>query len=877
MDEHQDELEVMLDKVSELYSTTQYMTTLRLAEEAHRKARNEKELIHLLNANFYIMNSANSSMHYKRAVEACLETIPLLESEEEASKLQPDFEPNQYHQYQWWLSACTYDNLATATAALQGNNADGLHQCIADGIAVCQRTGKTQCITCFREYATEVFLASDDLQMARKHAEINANRRSDESKERVWVSTRDLISMAMLEGDYAQVRRLFEKAPAEIGDYYNSEKAKSDCYTKLEEFKLMLGEFTNATQLTEQRIATPELRSTEENPRGKLELDKNDALLLTLDKSYQEALQILTPWDRELLEKGHLKDWFDVRLRVLAITFKTDPESKRFEKLSKQLLEKARTANDWLTVRRFQYLKSGETAWTPLALLGTPTEGLFKSADAQASDDDQHDQKTAETTVGPESPASTSEAKDLGQDSELAQALNAIQVRLIELVSEESEASEEFQKLWNEIQDLNTSNGPPPQVARLLYLADAIAWHVDAPWASFEWVKQKLAEFADDGRIHSVAASLGETLLGTFARQDGAEDIASQAVELPLGLDDNWIEDRHEFAIQSAPDSAGVFSRAGGYFFRQHNFDRAERYLARASRLDRTDAFAALKLAEIYNDSERPLDALNVLDLCIRDGCESSDVVWSALMTAKTLEKYEELITYADRFDQLVEGYIWSHYYAADALLHLDRPADALGKIDLLLKSDESEPLAGYSMQALALSKLERNEDASEAIHRCLQTSLQTSDQITRSGVSAAVSRLYAASQLLQDEGLLPQLIERYSPAGFLPEEYFETLASEDREAEEVQFFMVVVQQELDASWKESPNAFPFQLDWCEACQNYGVIATSSDQASELVLSYHQRLWPTKARVIAINDTDHVYHDSPRIVWQSQLYEPETE
>jgi hypothetical protein len=41
-----------------------------------------------------------------------------------------------------------------------------MHGCISDGIQVCQRTGKLECVNCFREYAAEVYLAADDLPMA---------------------------------------------------------------------------------------------------------------------------------------------------------------------------------------------------------------------------------------------------------------------------------------------------------------------------------------------------------------------------------------------------------------------------------------------------------------------------------------------------------------------------------------------------------------------------------------------------------------------------------------------------------------------------------------------------------------------------------------
>ena len=863
-DEMQDDLQVMLDKVSDLYSSTQYLTTLRLAEEAHRKAKSEKELIHLLNANFYIMNSANSSMRYQRAVEACLETIPLLESEEEASKLQPDFEASDYYQHQWWLSACTYDNLATATAALQGNNADGLHQCIADGISVCQRTGKTQCITCFREYATEVFLASDDLEMARKHAEINANKKTGESKERVWVSTRDLIGMAMLEGNYESARRLFDKAPSEIGDYYNSEKAKSDCYTKLEEFKLMLGELSSEDEMTKSRSQTPELRAADENPRAKFELDKNDALQQALQGDYENAAKSLSLWDRELLGKSHLKDWFDVRLRILAILFKSEPQGKRFEKLSKQLLEKARAANDWLTVRRFNCLANGSVEWTPLALIGTPTLGLF----AHDGDPQNVDVSRESQVKQPgQQPEPEKLPMDFGEDSELARALDSIQPRFIELLASEYQDKSEAESIWQELLNLDTATAPAPQVGRLLYLADGLSWHVESPWTKFQWLQLKLEEFPDDARILSLAANLADTFIELHEKAiDNEENDA-----LPKELDFDWVGLQHENAIKISGDLASVFSRAGGFYFRRGNLDKAERYLARASRLDRTDAFAALKLSEIYADSDRQLDALNVLDLCIRSGCEDSEVIWAAVMAAKTLGKYEELLTYAARFDELVEDYPWSCYYSADALLELKRYEEAHEKAKQLAELDDSVPLATLSMQAMSLKHMGRTEEANKLVRTCINLKFSDSVQMSPPGALAAVDRLF--NSISEESGLRTELANRFAPGGFLPEEYFETLVDEESASCKVRFFVIVMMQTLGPNWSDAMNAFPFQFEWQTASQNYGVIAEDGDQAAKIAQEFHAMHWPSGCSVEAVNETDHEYHDRPRIVWNSQLYQ----
>src|SRR5262249_46796334 len=104
----------------------------------------------------------------------------------------------------------------------------------------------------------------------------------------------------------------------------------------------------------------------------------------------------------------------------------------------------------------------------------------------------------------------------------------------------------------------------------------------------------------------------------------------------------------------------------------------AERCLARGFRLDRTSSFLALRLAEVYRQTDRPRDALMVLDMSLREGGDDPQLAHEAAMTALGLEQWDALVTYLERYEQQQPGEPWTSYYRAVGLLELQRPDEAL-------------------------------------------------------------------------------------------------------------------------------------------------------------------------------------------------------
>jgi hypothetical protein len=219
-----------------------HRSAYRVAAEAQRLARSEQRLVPYLRASFHCMNAHQSLLDPEVGREQAVALIALLESPDRARLLQPDFPEAGYEETVAWMSACAYDNLATATALAQGYNSEGMHGCITDGLQVCRRTGKLQCLTCFREYATDVYTAADDLDLALHHARSGASQpplRS--SHDRRWVGAHDEARLLLLRGDLAAAEAVARNALTLGPLYHNPLAARLSTHNLLDSILLLAG------------------------------------------------------------------------------------------------------------------------------------------------------------------------------------------------------------------------------------------------------------------------------------------------------------------------------------------------------------------------------------------------------------------------------------------------------------------------------------------------------------------------------------------------------------------------------------------------------------------------------------------------------------
>src|SRR5262245_61977782 len=339
--------------------TCKLQSAFRVYNEVARVAKSEQRLIPYLHGVFHQMDIALSLMEPTRTREFALELIALLESEEHARKLQPDFPETEYEYTVNWMTACAYENLAEATGRTDGYNSEGMHGCITDGIDVCRRTGKLACVRCFREYATEVYTAADDLAMALHHSRSIAGHQGPWSNrgDRRWLGVKNEAWLLLLSGQVEPAVEAMRRAlpltqEEEVGV---KGQARLEVLADLEQALVLAGQLDPARPEPSHRSTSP----TDPNqplPKGEWPwLDFRHAMIDALRAScrgdHGEAQKILTHWDRWLTERKHLSDWFEVRTRLVA-AHKLAGQNDRADALAKQLGERAHKARDWLTLRR---------------------------------------------------------------------------------------------------------------------------------------------------------------------------------------------------------------------------------------------------------------------------------------------------------------------------------------------------------------------------------------------------------------------------------------------------------------------------------------------------------------------------------------------
>src|SRR4051812_9049108 len=352
----------LMDEVGQKRIDTFEATGMRLALEARQKAQAERFLIPYLDANFEIMNLAQHQFEPEMESDAAVRCIALLESPDQARTFQPDFPDDHYQWKVFSLSSCSYDNLAIATAVMSGYNSPGMQSCIADGIGVCQRTGKTECITCFREYASDVFRAADDLPMALSHVRANlAKKPARIGTDRRWTSACTEAELLMLQGSLTAALQAAKNAATLIDTYWSKPWAIQRTRSMLGTIYLMTGVKSETDTLVPEETKLPRGENLEKDHRD----DLNAAIAASVGSDHATAIEKLTHWDDFFTKKKCLSWWFETRVRLIA-THLLAGNRKRAEALAKQLKQAALGANDYLTLRRLQLLMSGEISASPV-------------------------------------------------------------------------------------------------------------------------------------------------------------------------------------------------------------------------------------------------------------------------------------------------------------------------------------------------------------------------------------------------------------------------------------------------------------------------------------------------------------------------------
>lgn len=868
-DDVEEKLQELNQEISRLSERCHYRTMLRVANEARRLGRVERQLMPYMTASFHVMNDSRNVLQPTVGREVAIELITLLESEDRARQFQPNLPEEDYERTKWWLTACAYDNLAVNTAESNGYNSDGMHQCITDGIQVCRRTGKLQCISCFREYATDVYIAADDLDMALHHARVGINNIDPGPHDRRHVGARDSVRILALQGHLEAALEALDVAWKLCEVFHSPYVGKLDTYTRAVELYYLAGCPERVEQLP--RLISAEDAEHYDGPHDEvliepardeypsyfLDRDLTDSFVACCKGDFDAATALVQPWDSLLREQKCLARWFEVRLRLIAIARMTG-NMPRAHALAKPLREAAQQSRDWHLLRRLERILDESITPTPLALAAPVFIGPFA-------------EKTAAPKSRAELPAdvatdeeSSSPVETISEEAEspLASVLQELYVGLMRSEGDRDQVKEIAGRI---LAIAPETVKDPNDASRLMHLARFTSMIPEFAGNVWTWANSILEHHPQNATVVSMQAALGATLR---ASADGALDDA---------IPHSRLEGLFRQSMDLDPQAGDNFARAGIFHLEQENYGEAERCLARGFRLLRTSGHLALKLSEVYLRTDRPRDAVAVLDMALREGCDDPDVAWEAAISSNHIEQHESVLTYLARFDELRPGEPWSNYYRACALLELQRPQEAL---QALTRESELNPDMTYHVDVLrcsCLAELQRHDDFREGLTSLLATPLADVSYLTSNGLQKMFTRLWksTASCLAFGDALLERLEGRLLETGLAPNEMFIAHREQTRPADDpsaaggtVNFYRCVLRQPLDERWETFTGRLAGEENWTGYVVPWGVLAADPAEAQRLALLWQQRCYPIAAEVLEIMEDGGDFTDHAGVVWQ---------
>lgn len=849
------QLKDLQERAGEMIPTCRFASSSRLYGELRRRGRVEHRAQAYVTGTFFQMDQAQYLFDFQTMRERAVELIALLEDEEQLRQIQSDFPRDQYEYLVYSMSSCAYENLAEATGQLEGYNSEGMHACIADGLQICRRTGKTGCVSCFREYACDVYLSADDPDIAGHQCRLVMEQDSGWSDrgDRRWLASSKLAWLEALHGRFDEALSTMDRALEFTDGEAVSLKFESRVRTLLLRDTIRIAAGLDPL-LASDRVFS-ELPSPEECPVFENTIDLNRALLAVREQNWEEASALLTKWDQRLQKCNGTHLWFETRLRLIAMK-RLAGDQKQADALARQLEQRARTANDYLTLRRLQHLLDSEHP-SLLAIASTPRH---VTADGVSS--------VALTPVVPapeefeSDPDSPDDENSAEATSPLASQVTALRNRMTELM--ENPTDEGFEQLHADVLQMDASKVTHHEdVAGILHLMGYLVGSGENGEAVWKWANTLAGPHRDRSVVLSLLGTLGDSL-----RASGNEELAEK-------ITSERTEQLFRKSMELDPSKARNFLRAGDHFASQDNNGEAERCFARAFRLDRTDGNIVRRLADLYNNTDRPRDALHVLDLSLREGSDDAQVAFDAAMLAFRLKQYDVTLTYLQKFEELAGENLWTNYYRGVCYYEQGEYASALTCIDREEKLAEATGWHLELMRAAIKFQMKDLVGAQPHLEVALTTPLHEVDFLSPTGLMELMQRLaVVADEVLEDQALVARIERRLLRSGLMPETWFQwQRESEDaRPLDNVRLFRCLVHQPLDDTWNADPDRLCDQQDWDSYITEWGVLAQTEDEARETALKFQAMCWDLPATVQEVLESEESYTDVPGPVWQGARY-----
>ena len=839
-----DQLEEMREAAGALIAPCKYKSSFELYGDLRARAKREQHLYFYALGTFYQMDQAQYLLDFQTMRERAIELISLLESEEQSRRIQPDVPLPIFEHLVHSMSACAYENLAEATGQLEGYNSEGLQACISDGIQICRQTGKLPCIGCFREYSCDVYMAADDSEIARHQCSLVLDQKlpaSDRGNRR-WRAKKKIAWMTCLEGNLDEAIELMRESLQMVDEEGVILRLESQLCALLDLDTTLL--LAGKPAELHQHPAAKDHPPTGECVMFDLQGDLNKALAATMNQDWETGTEILSSWDRRLQQSSANHLWFETRLRLVALK-KLQGEDKQAERLATQLESKANDASDWLTLRRLTAIMDPDLPTSPVGVFGRPKSSTPTTQPAQPTDQDE-----LQGDAKPE---------DEERGGPLRDRIEEIGQKMAEIEPENVLAG--MASIREEIMGIPVEEvSHHDDAGALIHMVTFMVGDCHDADQIWEWANRIGSKHQDEPTVISVLAHLGNRL--RFGDNPlVAEKITAERLE-PL----------FRKSMQMDNTRPRSFMRAGDHYMAEGNVGEAERCYARAFRLGRREGEIAMRLAGLYRDTDRPQDALHVLDVCLREGTDHPAVAWEAALSAFAIDQHEAMLTYLDRCEQESGERPWLNYYRAIGLLDQGKAAESVEAIKKEEAMIEESAFHTTAIRACAEAKVGDRGAAIEALQVILETPLYSVDAINMKGISDSLTRCRSAAADMQQSPIVEALDKLMLLSGLAPEEMFESSRQQDEK--EVTLFRCLVQQPLDDAWPTSAGCLLGQETWDHYLAEWGVLAADEEEAEAIAIQWQAKcygLQPETAQTLA---SDQTFLDSPGVVWQGIRFCP---
>lgn len=876
------ELTHLTQRACELAQQCHFRSAMQAAEACQMLAKRQRRLLAHLKSSLLVVDFARATLQVDLGIETALEVLGLLENIYKARQFQPDMSEEEYGRTARAMSCDAYELLARLVGLRDGYNSDAFHEVIDEAIEVCRQHDRSDQIARFRQFARDEFLAAGDLEMSLQQARSLAVRPSGTGQVGLgWPAAWHIAWVLEVNGQLGDAWLSAIEALRLAPSHSNALDARLQTWVLAEEIHWLRGQgdFLAALEASSPGLSEPPaFPPLGEYPALELCRAQREAMAACCGGEPARALQLLADWE-ERLEQWHAwTPWLEVRLRRIAAAV-LGGDSARVAALAGPLEAKAHQGREWQILARLRGLRDGSLPPAPVPFLSRATCGPFALPVGQrrlghlpvqaasafcpdgipqaAADAPVSAGVSAEVPQGGAPPeAAASSPPRVSEGGPVAERVAQWKSRLRSAQG----GPEALNSVLDELLALRPEwISDAEEAVQLLDLADQAAPVVGRAADAWRWAEPLARRFSSSASVLNLAADLGHAARSENPAQ--ADRIAS--VE--------HLERLFRRSLELDIEQPRNFGRAGFFYRDIGRRSEAERCLARGFRLDGTDAAVVLALAELFCTTDRPRDALTVLDISLREGCTCADVARQAGLISLRLERFDASVQYWRRVEELAPDEPWTHYYRAWAHLGLSQPREALAALD------EEEQRFGWPalhlevLRACAASALGNVTAFRRHFQQARQMRLTEVDYISQEGLAQLFEKLYAAADCLPPGASERSALESLMlAAGLAPDRFFLDQRRMNAPRGGLGFYVFGLKQPLDERWRMFEGCCAGQEEWQAYVAPWGVLAPSAAEAERTARDWQARCYPVPAEVLDFTVQYEDCFDSPGAVWQGR-------